>query len=203
MAQADFIIGYIIAGGAARRMDGAPKGFLEVGSTPILARVIDCLRPQVARLVINSNLPTGRFEGYDVEVLPDLAPGEGPLGGLLTCLSHAAALSPAPHQILTVPWDCPFLPADLAQRLADAEAAAAIAESGGSAHPLTGLWSVSLLPDLRRAFEEEGLRAGRDWAARVDAAKVPFPAGPVDPFFNINTAEDLARAEELAVRYRL
>jgi len=203
MAHTDLIIGYILGGGEGRRMGGVPKGFLEVGGSSLLTRVVERLRPQVSRLVINSNLPPGRFSAFGADVLADLQPGLGPLGGLLSCFDHAAALVPAPSHVLTVPWDCPFLPPDLAERLSAADADAAIAESAGRGHPLTGLWRVELRAHLRHAVEEEDLRAARDWAARAHARPIPFAAEPVDPFFNINTGDDLARADKLARQYWL
>lgn len=203
----DTTIGFIIAGGASRRMGGAPKGLLELAGEPVLAHVIRRLAPQVGRIILNSNLPAETFAFFDVEVLPDLPEltGEGPLAGLQTCLAFASDLTHAPAAILTVPGDCPFLPEDLVARLGEgmAKGSAAIAASGGRLHPLTGLWHLDVLPRLRRAVDTKGLRAAMDWAADISAVQVAFAAEPFDPFFNINTPDDLAHAEALAKKFGL
>ena len=119
--------------------------------------------------------------------------------------TDAAAQSPAPDAILTVPGDCPFLPDDLVARLLEGmgDGDAAIAASTGQIHPLTGLWRAGLLPRLQQATQVEGLRAARHWAAAIGAAEVEFPGEPFDPLFNINTPEDLVRAQALAERFKL
>ena len=97
--------------------------------------------------------------------------------------------------------DCPFLPADLAMRLEEARARdgaeLALAESGGGLHPVFGLWPVALREKLRHALLVEGERSTRHWAARHRLAIAQWPIEPFDPFFNINTREDLAAAEHL------
>jgi len=76
-----------------------------------------------------------------------------------------------------------------------AEAEIACAESGGQAHPVVGLWPVRLAPLLRRALEVEDVRRIDRWTVRFALARVAFPTDPFDPFFNVNTPEDLAAAE--------
>ena len=106
---------------------------------------------------------------------------------------------------LSVPGDCPFLPKDLVARLHDARAAAgtplACARSGEWRHPVVGLWPVALRDDLRHALVDEGLRKIEIWTARHGIAIAEWPAEPIDPFFNVNTPEDAARAEAVAAQY--
>ena len=95
-----------------------------------------------------------------------------------------------------------FLPHDLVRRFHAARIAEGaelcVAASAGRTHPVIGLWSVALRDDLRSALVEEGLRKIDRWTARFRLATVPWPAEPVDPFFNANTVENLAEAERLA-----
>jgi molybdopterin-guanine dinucleotide biosynthesis protein A len=63
-------------------------------------------------------------------------------------------------------------------------------------HPTVALWSVALRRDLRAALAS-GLRKVGQFADEHGAALAEFPVGPIDPFLNINTPEDLARAEAL------
>jgi molybdenum cofactor guanylyltransferase len=103
-----------------------------------------------------------------------------------------------------VPGDCPFLPSDLIARLAAARAQArtplACARSGDWRHPVVGLWPVALRDDLRHALTVEGLHKIEIWTARHGVAIADWPAEPVDPFFNVNTPEDVAAAERVAAQ---
>ena len=173
------IAGVIIAGGRSRRM-GADKLTLELAGRRIIDHVIDRLSPQVDALVINANDGAERFAGHTV--IPDLRKTGSPLAGL-----HAALSWGAGHgftHVLTTSGDTPFLPADLAARLAPH--GTAIANSADQDHYLIGLWPVALLPLLA-----EDLFRVQDWVARVKAARVTWEG---DPFFNINTPEDLVTA---------
>lgn len=195
------IPGFIIAGGKSDRMGGIPKGLLALGDRPILTRVLDRFSPQVTSISINSNLPAAKFQEFGVPVFADRGPADaGPLSGLLSCLCYAAEMRTDSEWIATVPWDCPFVPLDLIDRLASAavNADAAIAISGDHQHPLAALWRRALLPKLTQTFDSHGVRSMKGWLTHINAAQVPFSAEPIDPFFNINTPDDLARAEELA-----
>ncbi len=73
-----------------------------------------------------------------------------------------------------------------------------VAASGGQTHHVIALWSVALREELRHALVAENIRKVELWAARYSVATVTWPTDPLDPFFNANTADDLAEAERLA-----
>ncbi|QBY02172.1 molybdenum cofactor guanylyltransferase MobA [Rhodophyticola sp. CCM32] len=196
--------GVILAGGLARRMGGGDKGRLMLGGQSLLSHVITRLRPQVGDLALNANGDPARFADLGLPVLADgVADFPGPLAGVLAGLDWAA-LSGASH-IVTAAADTPFFPADLVSRLSDAADAAgvqiALAATPGPQkplrHPTFGLWPVALRDDLRAALAT-GLRKVVLWTDAHGAATALFPATPFDPFFNVNTPEDLARAERMA-----
>ena len=197
------IAGVLLAGGQSRRMGGGDKALRLLGGETILARVIARLRPQVARLVLNANGDPARFAGFGLPVVADSVEGfAGPLAGILAGLDWAAANAPAVSDIASVPGDCPFLPGDLVARLQAARAAEgkplACARSGEWRHPVVGLWPVALRHDLRKAVVVEDLHKIELWTARHGVAIADWPAAPVDPFFNVNTPEDVAAAERMA-----
>jgi molybdenum cofactor guanylyltransferase len=196
-------LGLVLAGGLARRMGGGDKARIRVGGATILERVLACLAPQCARVIINANGDPARFADTGLAVVPDSVPDfAGPLAGILAGLDWAAAHMPEVADIISVPGDCPFLPADLVGRLANARAAAgtplACARSGDWRHPVIGLWPIRLRDDLRRALLDEGLHKIEVWTARHGVAIAEWPSAPVDPFFNVNTPEDAAAAERMA-----
>jgi molybdopterin-guanine dinucleotide biosynthesis protein A len=115
-------------------------------------------------------------------------------------MEWALAEAPTAVDVLTVPTDTPFVPLDLVDRLIGARDAAgtemAFALSAGRLHPVVGLWPVRLAPLLRHALIHENIRRADRWTARFNLVHVPFAVDPIDPFFNINTREDLAEAEK-------
>jgi molybdopterin-guanine dinucleotide biosynthesis protein A len=199
-------LGLVLAGGLARRMGGGDKARIMIGGVTILQRVLACITPQCARLVINANGDPARFADTRLTVVADSVPNfAGPLAGILAGLDWAAAHAAECEWMASVPGDCPFLPPDLVARLHAARSAVgtplACARSGEWRHPVVGLWPVALREDLRRALVAEGLRKIEIWTARHGVAVADWTAEPVDPFFNVNTPEDVAAAECLAVQY--
>ena len=199
-------LGVILGGGLARRMGSGDKARIRIGGTSILERVLARLRPQCARLILNANTEATRFADAALPVVADSVPDfPGPLAGILAGLDFAAAQTPDIEWIVSAPSDCPFLPRDLVARLHEArlyaDAELACAGSRNRRHPVVGLWPAALREDLRRALTSEGVRKVGEWAMRYALAVAEWPAGPVDPFFNINTPQDLIEAEQLAARY--
>lgn len=193
------ILGAIIAGGQSKRMGGCEKAFVMLDGSTLLERTLSRLRFQVNDTIINANGDSARFAATGLIVVEDVLTDVGtPLAGL-----HAALYFGSKRgfdAVVTVPSDAPFVPLDLVSKLlaAGEVTGAAIARSAGQDHYLTGIWTTAMAPALGRLIEKDGLRRVQDFAARADAAKAVWPAVPHDPFFNINTPEDLAEAEGIA-----
>ncbi|NJM29834.1 MAG: molybdenum cofactor guanylyltransferase [Rhizobiales bacterium] len=193
----------IVAGGAALRLGGEIKAFLDIGGRSILDREAEVLRGIADEVVINANEGRGAFEAAGFEVIEDeLKTVRTPLAGLHRSLMHAQ--DKGFDAVLTVPSDTPFLPDDLGERLKQAwKAHAAVAESGDQIHFLTGLWASSLLEALDRAIDRDGLFRVQDWVRLAGAAVVTWPDRPYDPFLNINTPDDLTEARRIAAEFGL
>lgn len=198
------VAGVVLAGGLSRRMGGGDKCLRLLAGRPILERIIERVRPQVAALVLNANGEPSRFATFDLPVAADVVQGfVGPLAGVLTGMEWAAAHAPQCKWLASFAGDAPFVPLDLAVRLrarAETESAdLACAASGGQTHPVFGLWRVDLRDDLRRAIEVDSIRKVDVWTARHRLAVAEFAVGPIDPFFNANRPEDLAEAERFVL----
>lgn len=195
-------VGVILAGGLASRMGGGDKGLLPLGDSTLLDQVIDRLRPQVADLALNANGDAERFLTLGLPVIPDSVDGfAGPLAGVLAGLDWAAALGA--DSIVTAAADTPFFPCDLvpclqlaAEGMAHPLALAATPDPkrGKARHPTFGLWPVALREDLRAALQD-GVRKVVMWTDRHDGRIAMFPDEVA--FFNVNTPEDLIRAEAM------
>nr|CAB43541.1 molybdopterin guanine dinucleotide synthase [Rhodobacter capsulatus] len=182
------IAGIILAGGQGRRM-GREKALVPLSGVPLIARVL-ALAPQVEAVAISANGDPGRF-GLGLPVLPD-RPGEsglGPMAGIRAGLDWAAGIGA--EALVSTATDTPFLPEDLVERLA---AAAARPCAKLRARPLhrRALARRRPFPGSTRSSPPTsgGLRA-----YLAGAVAVPFDTTP-DPFANLNTPEDLARAED-------
>jgi molybdenum cofactor guanylyltransferase len=142
-------------------------------------------------LVLSAHGDAGPWRGFDVPVVLDSLPRDpdgrrpGPLAGVL----------------LTVPSDVPLLPTDLTVYLGGhmhvPEADVLAVRYRGRTHHAIAIWKVELLDALREAVVEEGVRSIEAFARRHDFATLDWPRRASDPFLNVNTPEDLARAEAL------
>ena len=202
------IPGIILAGGLSRRMGGGDKGLLMLGKTTIIERVIDKISPQVGSLAININGDSSRFPDYKLPIIPDSIKGYlGPLSGILAGMEWA--FKNGNRYIATVAADTPFLPDDLIKRLhamvksknLNIGIAASRILSGDDVfiHPTFGIWEVALKDDLRDALAND-TRKIMFWAKKFKLDYYYFDTSDKlsDPFFNINTPDDLEEA-----KYRL
>jgi molybdopterin-guanine dinucleotide biosynthesis protein A len=184
------IAALILAGGQGSRLGYVDKAFLDLDDRPLVARLLERLAPQVDTIAISANGDPSRFAPWPQPVLgdsPDHA-GKGPLAGLAAGLAWAEQIGAA--TLLTVPVDTPFAPLNLVAALSPA---AAVACHGGRQHHLVAHWPVTVRPALERFLSAPGAHRVRDALALCAARPVAFP-GPIDPFLNINTPEDLAAA---------
>ena len=165
----------ILAGGEGRRIGGGKPQRL-LGGRTLLDRALDMAR----RWSDDVHVADGSTD----------TPGiDGPLGGVAGALGLGG-------DIITIPCDMPFLPDDLPARLCATGASAALAQSGGRLHPVCALWRARALDGLA-AYAASGRRSLHRFAEAIGYEAVTWPIEPIDPFFNVNDADDLARAEAL------
>lgn len=201
------VAGVLLAGGRARRMGGGDKALQAIAGRTMLDLAIERTRPQVSALVINAGGDAGRFASFGLPVAADVVGGfAGPLAGILTGMIWARDHVPECRWLVSIATDTPLFPDDLVARLlaavAEDRADLACAASAGRPHPVFGLWPLRLLQDLRTALLDDGVRKIDAWTARYRVATVNFDADPFDPFFNVNTPENLETATRLLAAAR-
>jgi molybdopterin-guanine dinucleotide biosynthesis protein A len=187
-------------------MGGGDKGLQSLGRSTMLGEVARRLEPQVKALVLNANGDPSRFAALGLPVVADTVEAcPGPLAGVLAGMRWSRANVSGATHVLTVSSDAPFLPRDLAARLAAGlppnGCGIAIASSNGIVHPVIGLWPIALADELETSLHR-GERKVQAWAERHGATRVEFPmlsiAGEmIDPFFNANTPAELDEARRL------
>lgn len=201
--SSDPIIGVLLAGGKSRRFGGGDKCLAPLAGTPMLTRAITRLETQVDGLILNANNTGGVFDAFELPIAPDPIEGfVGPLAGVLAGMGWAEQNRKA-RWVASVAGDTPLFPQDLVARLRDAVGerypAIALAACDGQIHPTFGLWPTALATDLREALSS-GTRRIVSWTDQHDCTVVEFEKSDLggqmlDPFFNINTQQDLETAE--------
>jgi molybdenum cofactor guanylyltransferase len=179
----------VLAGGQAKRMNGADKGLQLLHGKPLIAWVLERIAPQVDEILVSANRNQATYAAFGHTVLADDMPDfKGPLAGLRQGM--AAARYPL---VLCVPCDTPLLPCDLAERLLaaleDNRAQVAVAATQKHSHRTVCLCRRDLSDHLA-AFLAQGGRKVGDWQASLKSVVVFFQEA--EHFRNFNTLEDLA-----------
>jgi len=192
--------GAALAGGAASRYGGVPKGLLTVGGRRILDRVAETLHAVTGtHPILVANAPDALTWRPDLRTIPDVRPGFGSLGGIYTAVTAGA------EPVLCVAWDMPFVPDALLRALVAGARGydAFLPESSGrrGLEPLCAVYGPACAPAISKRLDNGDLKAISFHAdVRVgilSLADVRKFGDPDELFFNVNTPDDLARAEEL------
>jgi molybdopterin-guanine dinucleotide biosynthesis protein A len=194
----DEVTGVILAGGRATRMGGVDKGLVSIGGRPMIAWVIDALRPRVADVLINANRSHDRYREFGCPVVDDGdSEFRGPLAGMVSGMR--AARTP---YIAVVPCDSPLVAGEIVQRLYTAAVASgasiAVAHDGERLQPVFALLACHLLDDLA-GYLDEGERKIDRWYDRHGYERVDF-SDVAGSFANINQPDDKRALEEALVR---
>src|SRR5438105_2885612 len=188
-------------------MGGADKAFLKLGGATLIECAIARARPQVDDLIINASGDLSRFDSLGCQVIADRIGGFlGPLAGILSGFEWMRANRAEAHWLASFACDCPFFPGDMVERLIAEtqrhDVRIALAASGGRHHPVFAVWSADLPITAQSVLCGQGLRKMDDFIAGFPNIRVNFPSAPIDPFFNINTPDDLAQAQALMAENR-
>lgn len=190
--------GAVLAGGAARRYGGRPKGLLDVGGRRILDRVVEAVATVTgAPPLLVANAPDAAAWRSDLVTIPDARPNCGSLGGIYTAVAAGA------DPVLCVAWDMPFADEGLLRALTTGSAGwdAFLPESGGrrGVEPLCAVYGPACRAAIERRLDAGDLKA-ISFHADVRVGILPLLevrrfGEPDELFFNVNTPEDLDRAE--------
>lgn len=192
--------GVILAGGAASRYGGRPKGLERVGGLRVIDRVAEALRKATDDLLLIANDPAAESWLEGVPVATDVRKDCGSLGGI-----HAAIVR-AGGPVVVVAWDMPFVPPPLLRVLRDAgaRADAALPESGSrrGVEPLCAYYSPACVPAIERRLDAGNMQVVSFFAdvrvERIPEHEVRRFGDPALLFMNVNTPDDLALAERHA-----
>lgn len=191
----------MLAGGKARRMGGGDKCLLPLTGQTLLQRSLARALPQVDTMLLSANGSSLRFARTRLPVLADSIPGQpGPLAGIYQALLWMRENARDSEWLVSFASDAPFLPEDQLQKLQAAVTAneqLVIARANNRIQPAFALWHISLLPEIAQVLSSDTPLDLRQWASKHRAVFVDFHNPHYDPFFNINTPQDLYAAEAM------
>ena len=195
------ILGAILAGGQSRRM-GKDKLFLKLNNKKLIEHTIEKVRKYLKQVIIITNQDNEFFSKNNLITVKDCIEGQlGPLVGILTAMQWAKESPEKYSWIATFPCDTPFFPESIVksfiQESEKKESLLLSASSHGRKHNIFGLWSLDLYDKLKNDLVNKKIRKVQDWTEKNKIKNLEFEFKDYDPFFNINTKEDLEFAKKL------
>jgi len=189
--------GIILSGGKSRRMK-SDKSFKKINKMPLIEIVLEKSMKQLDYVFINSNnLDKYNFKGIKIDVVEDCMKGYlGPLAGILTGMKWLKKKNKDFTHLMSFPIDSPFFPNNLVSEFEIYKDKYEIisANSGDRNHPVFSLWHLKLENELEFSLKN-GTRKIDEFTRKKKTKVVKFENFGYDPFFNINTEEDLNIAE--------
>ena len=195
------ILGVILAGGQSRRM-GKDKLFLELDNKKLIEHSIDKVKKYLKQVIIITNQNNEFFKKNNLTTVKDCIAGQlGPLVGILTAMKWAKENTNKYSWIATFPCDTPFFPESIIKSFIHEsekkESLLLSASSHGRKHNIFGLWSLDLYDKLKNDLVNKKIRKVQDLTEKNKIKNLEFEFKDYDPFFNINTKEDLEFAKKL------
>jgi len=202
----DNILGAILAGGQSKRM-GKDKLFLEFNNKKLIEYTVDKVNKYLKKVIIITNQDNEFFSKNNLMIVKDCIEGQlGPLVGILTAMKWAKENLSKCSWIATFPCDTPFFPESIIESFIEEsekkESLILCASSHGRKHNIFGLWSLDLYEKLKDDLINKKVRKVQDWTEKNKIKNLEFKFKDYDPFFNINTEEDLEFAKKLSKRIK-
>ena len=198
------ILGSILAGGKSKRM-GKDKLFLNLNNKTLIEYTIIKVKKYLKDLIIITSSENEFFSKNNLITVKDCIDGQlGPLVGILTAMNWARENSPKYSWVATFPCDTPFFPESIISKFIEEskkkESLMLCASSHGRKHNIFGLWSLDLYDKLYDDLVNNKVRKVQDWTKANNIKNLEFEFKDYDPFFNINTKEDLEFAKKLSLK---
>jgi len=200
------ILGAILAGGKSKRM-GKDKLFLELNNKKLIEHTIDKVKKYLKQLIIITNQDNEFFTKNNLTTVKDCIEGQlGPLVGILSAMKWAKENSNKYSWVATFPCDTPFFPESIIKSFIEEsekkDSLILCASSHGRKHNIFGLWSLDLYDKLKDDLINKKIRKVQDWTEKNKIKNLEFKFKDYDPFFNINTEEDLKIAKQLSLNIK-
>ncbi len=196
------ILGVVLAGGKSKRF-GEDKSKAKLNGKILLEHTLEKIKSKFKTIVIVSNNTIVK----DYITIKDCLKGQlGPLAGVLSAMKWIKKNNYSYDWIATFPCDTPFFNISLINKFIEASTAEDsllyFAKTEKKRHNIFGLWSLKLIEILENDIIENNHRKVEKWANKIGVKTINISYKEIDPFFNINTKEDLAEAEKILIKYK-
>ena len=194
------ILAVVLAGGKSKRF-GQDKNCVKLGSRTLLEHVLLKIVDRFKEILIVSSNSLEIEEIKKITVIPDCFNDLGPLAGVLSSMKWIKKNNKPYKWIATFPSDTPFFDISIIDeyktRIEQSESSLYFVKSNEKRHNIFGLWSIDLLERLEEDLIKNNYRKVEEWANKVGVSTIDIKIKNYDPFFNINTKEDLEVAQSI------
>ena len=192
------ILSVVLAGGKSQRF-GEDKCQVKLGDKLLIDYILSEIIDEFKEVLLISNNKIKYINSNKISLVEDTKMGLGPLGGILTAMKWIKENNRSYKWISTFPSDTPFFKKKILnnflEEIKDYEGKLFFINSNDTRHNIFGLWSIDLLESLEKDLDN-GERKVEMWANKIGVKSINMKFENKDPFFNINTKEDLIKAGE-------
>tara|TARA_Y100000590_G_scaffold179787_1_gene204974 strand:- start:4662 stop:5261 length:600 start_codon:yes stop_codon:yes gene_type:complete len=194
------ILGVVLAGGKSKRF-GEDKSKIKLNGKNLIQHTLDKIKTKFKTIVIVSNNKISN----DYFTVKDCIDGQlGPLVGVLSAMKWIKTNNHSYDWLATFPCDTPFFNVSLIDKFIEASKSSNdllyFAKTKEKRHNIFGLWSLKLIETLEKDIVDNKYRKVEEWANKIGVKTININYAGTDPFFNINTKEDLEEAEKILIK---
>lgn len=193
------ILPVVLAGGKSKRF-GEDKSQVQLGSKILIDYILSEIINDFNEVIIVANKPIKHLSSDKITKIKDYRKDLGPLGGVFSAMKWVKNNNKKYQWIVTFPSDTPFFKKNILEnfynRINEKESELFFIKSNDKRHNIFGLWCVDLVDQLEKDLEN-GARKVEKWANTIGVKTINMSFEKEDPFFNINTKEDLEKAEKI------
>ena len=193
------ILPVVLAGGKSKRF-GEDKSQVKLGGKILIDYILSELIDEFNEILIVANNPIKHLQSNKIEKIKDFKKDLGPLGGIFTAMKWAKDNNKSYKWIASFPSDTPFFNKSIfnsfLKKINEKESELFFMRCNEKRHNIFGLWSLDLIDQLEKDLET-GSRKVENWANKIGVKTINMSFEKEDPFFNINTQEDLKKANKI------
>jgi len=194
------ILAVVLAGGKSKRF-GKDKNHVKLGDKTLLEHVLSKTSDKFEEVLIVSSHSLEIKKIKNITIIPDCLDDLGALAGVLSSMNWVIDNKKPYKWIATFPSDTPFFETSIIQeykkRIKLNDSQLYFVKSNNKRHNIFGLWSINLLTTLENDLIKNNFRKVEEWANKTGVKTIDVEKKQFDPFFNINTKEDLEEAKEM------
>ena len=192
------ILGTVLAGGKSQRF-GEDKSQVKLDGKLLIDYILNEIISEFKEILIVSNNQINFKHSDTISMISDLKKDQGPLGGVLSAMKWAKENNKDYKWISTFPVDTPFFKKEILQNFLSEvnldESKLFFIKSNNTRHNIFGIWSIDLMDKLEEDLNN-GERKVELWANSIGVKVINMEFLNEDPFFNINSKEDLEKAKK-------